>query len=197
MQGCWVEQAHALLVYVHISVINLDNGVGIWLSRESYFLPDACTTHHRVIPPPAILLERFDLVNGIYGGLLDKKTKQPLLRPEAWDAVNRLRVHIKAGCLSDPHAVPLYFEAGRDSATGCSLYRCVRGTNDLEGYHLHMRLLAAWCISPKLAHLLLTEHNYRWNLRQAVKNRGLDLSVGGFYNQAVLEAVQVSYLKKL
>jgi len=145
-----------------------------------------------VIPPPAVLLERFDLVNFIYGHLLDKKTKQPLFRREAWEAIKRLRVHIEAGCLSDPSGVPLYFEAGKDSATGYSLYRCVRGTNDLEGCHLHMRLLVAWCISPKLAHLLLLEHNYRWNLREAVRNRGLDSSVGGFYDQRVLEAVQVS-----
>eukprot|EP00904_Undaria_pinnatifida_P008491 jgi/Undpi1/4772/HiC_scaffold_18.g08125.m1 len=144
----------------------------------------------RVIPQSDQLADGFDLVHRIYGHLLDAKTKQPLLRAEAWEAIKRLRVNIKAGCLSDPPGVALYFEAGKDSATGCSLFRCVRGTNDLEGYHLRMRPLAAWCISPLLAHLLLLEYNYRWNLRQAVNNRGLDSSVGGFYDQPVLEAVQ-------
>eukprot|EP00904_Undaria_pinnatifida_P000541 jgi/Undpi1/10488/HiC_scaffold_29.g12938.m1 len=138
----------------------------------------------RVIPQSDQLADRFDLVHRIYGHLLDAKTKQHLLRAEAWEAweaVKRLRVHIRAGCLSDPPGVALYFEAGKDSATGCSLFRCVRG----------MRLLAAWCISPLLGHLLLLEYNYRWNLRQAVNNRGLDSSVGGFHDQPVLEAVQL------
>ena len=153
--------------------------------------PDDVCKPDRVIPPPDDLTDRFNLVHRIYGHLLDAKTKQPLLRAEAWEAAKRLRVHIEAGCLSDPPGVALYFEAGKDSATGCSLFRCVRGTNDLEGYHLHMRPLVALCISPLLAHLLLLEYNYRWNLRQAVNNRGLDSSVGGFYDQPVLEAVQV------
>ena len=156
--------------------------------------PDDVCKPDRVIPQSDQLADRFDLVHRIYGHLLDAKTKQHLLRAEAWEAweaVKRLRVHIRAGCLSDPPGVALYFEAGKDSATGCSLFRCVRGTNDLEGCHLRMRLLAAWCISPLLGHLLLLEYNYRWNLRQAVNNRGLDSSVGGFHDQPVLEAVQV------
>ncbi|CAM9925326.1 unnamed protein product, partial [Hapterophycus canaliculatus] len=144
-----------------------------------------------MIPPPAELAERFDLVNKVYGGLLDNKTKQPLLRPEALESAKRLREHIVADCCSDAPKQALYFEAGRDPETLCALFRCVRGTNDLEGYHFHMRLLVAWCLSPRLAHLLLLEHNYRWNLRQSIKNRGLTAGVGGFYDQPMLEAIQV------
>lgn len=145
----------------------------------------------RLIPRPAELLERFDLVNNLYGGLIDKKTKQPLFRAEALEAIKRLRVHIMNDCCSDSPNEALYFEAGKDAETLCPLFRCIRGTNDLEGYHLHMRLLVAWCISPRLAHLLLLEYNYRWNLRQSMKNRGLDEAVGGFYDQPMLEAIQV------
>ncbi|CAM9356026.1 unnamed protein product [Ectocarpus sp. 12 AP-2014] len=53
-----------------------------------------------------------------------------------------------------------------------------------------MRLLVAWCIAPRLAHVLLLEYNYRWNIRQSMKNRGLDEAVGGFYDQPILEAIQ-------
>ncbi|CAN0004911.1 unnamed protein product, partial [Scytosiphon promiscuus] len=143
----------------------------------------------RMIPPPVELAERFDLVNKVYGGLLDNKTKQPLLRPEALEAAKRLREHIVADCCSDVPKQALYFEAGKDPETLCALFRCVRGTNDLEGYHFHMRLLVAWCLSPRLAHLLLLEHNYRWNLRQSIKNRGVSEVVGGFYDQPMLEAI--------
>lgn len=145
----------------------------------------------RLIPRPAELLKRFDLVNNLYGGLLDKKTKQPLFRAEALEAIKRLRVHIMNDCCSDAPNEALYFEAGKDAETLCPLFRCIRGTNDLEGFHLHMRLLVAWCIFPTLAHLLLLEYNYRWNLRQSMKNRGLDEAVGGFYDQPILEAIQV------
>lgn len=146
---------------------------------------------NRMIPAAAELLKRYDMVNNVYGNLIDHKTKQPLFRADAREAVKRLRVHIAADCVGDPEGIPLYFQEGKDSSTGAPLYRCVRGTNDLEGYHLHMRMMTSWCISPEFAHLLLLEHNYRWNLRQAIKNRGLDPAVGGFYDQSVIEAVQV------
>ncbi|KAJ3400672.1 hypothetical protein HDU80_006712 [Chytriomyces hyalinus] len=43
--------------------------------------------------------------------------------------------------------------------------------------------------SPYLLHLVLLEYVYRWNLRMAIKNRGLDPEIGGFYNQHVLEEI--------
>lgn len=145
----------------------------------------------RFIPPPSELLKRFDLVHRVYGNVVDKKTKQPLLRPEAWEAVKRLRQHIIDGCISDPSGVPLYFETGKDPETGAPQYRCVRGTNDLEGYHLHMRMLMSWVVSPRLANGILLEHNYQWNMRQGDKNRRFDTAVAGFFDQPVIEAIQV------
>ena len=59
--------------------------------------PDDVCKPDRVIPQSDQLADRFYLVHRIYGHLLDAKTKQPLLREEAWEAVKRLRVHIKAG----------------------------------------------------------------------------------------------------
>ncbi|CAN0377813.1 unnamed protein product [Hapterophycus canaliculatus] len=75
-----------------------------------------------MIIPTAVLAELFDLVNKVHGGLLDAKTKQLLLRPEALEAAKRLREHIVADCCSDaPKQVP-YFKTGK---------------SDLEGYHFH------------------------------------------------------------
>ena len=153
-------------------------------------------TDDRFVPPRRLLLKRFDLVNRVYGAIIDAKTKQPLFRAEALEAIKNLRVHISRNCLSDPPGIPLYFEDGKDSLTGNPKLRCVRGTNDLEGYHFHMRLLTAWCLSPLLAHYVLLEHNYRWNLRQQVTKRGLDPAVGNFYDQPVIEAIQVFLFPK-
>ena len=120
------------------------------------------------------------------------------MRAEAIEAVKCLRFHIKADCLTDPVGLPIYFRAAKVSATGSCLHRCVRGTNnDIEGYHLHIRLLMAWCITPGLVHLLLVEQTYRWNLRQAIKNRGVDPAVGWFNDQPVLEAIEVMFSARL
>ena len=129
----------------------------------------------------------------VYGHLLDSKTKKPLLRREALDAVERLRVHIKTGCISNSPAVLLYFEKGKDQLTGVTLYRCARGTNDLEGFHKHMRSLIEWCVGAGLGSDLLLELIYRWNLDRGISNRGLDGFIGGFYVQPIIEAIQVRW----
>ncbi|CAN0471028.1 unnamed protein product, partial [Ascophyllum nodosum] len=74
----------------------------------------------------------------------------------------------------------LYFEKGKDQLTGVTLYRCARGTNDLEGFHKHMRSLVEWCVGEGLGSDLLLELIYRWNLDRSISNRGLDGSIGGF-----------------
>ncbi|CAN0253311.1 unnamed protein product [Ascophyllum nodosum] len=144
----------------------------------------------RFIPPSDELLERFNLVVSVYGHLLDSKTKKPLLRREALNAVERLRVHIKTGCISNSAAISLYFEKGKDHLTGVTLYRCARGTNDLKGFHKHMRSLVEWCVGAGLGSDLLLELIYRWNLDRSISNRGLDGSIGSFYDQSVIEAIQ-------
>ncbi|CAN0445351.1 unnamed protein product [Hapterophycus canaliculatus] len=90
-----------------------------------------------MIIPPAVLAELFDLVNKVHGGLLDAKTKQLLLRPEALEAAKRLREHIVADCCSDAPKQAPYFKTGKDPETLCALFHCVRDMNDLEGYHFH------------------------------------------------------------
>lgn len=77
---------------------------------------------NRVIPPAPEALERFDLAIRVYGGLHDKKTKQPLLRTDARLVAKRLRSHIVTACLSDPKGISLYFQEGKDSVTGFPLY---------------------------------------------------------------------------
>ena len=151
-------------------------------------------TQHRFIPPSDELLERFNLVVSVYGHLLDSKTKKRLLRREALDAVERLRVHIKTGCISDSPAISLYFVKGKDKLTGVTLYRCARGTNDLEGFHKHMLCsLIEWCVGAGLGSNLLLELIYRWNLDRSISNRGLDGSIGGFCDQLIIKVLQVRW----
>lgn len=144
----------------------------------------------RVIPPPPTLLQRFDRLCHAFQDVQDSKTKEPLFRSHTQKAVQNLRGHIEKGCISDVTGIPLYVAAGKDPETGLTTYRSIRGTNGTEGYHRHMlEILSRYCASPRLLHELLMMFNYRWNINMAVKNRGLSKTVGGFYDQHLIEQV--------
>lgn len=59
-----------------------------------------------------------------------------------------------------------------------------------QGYHRYLRtLLSSYCASPAVSHTILLEFIYRWNIRMAVKNRGLTLILG-FFDQYDMEIFQ-------
>ncbi|CAM9376638.1 unnamed protein product [Sphacelaria rigidula] len=144
----------------------------------------------RLVPNRERLSARFDSVIDQFRNVVDAKSGEVLLRPKAMDAINLLRKHIEAGCLSDPDGVPLYYATGK-SAAGITTRRCVRGTNSTEGYHRYLRrLLLPYCASPSLAHSMLLEFNHRWNIKMAVKNRDLRKDIGGCFDQFDIEIIQ-------
>eukprot|EP00752_Nemacystus_decipiens_P018513 g16598.t1 len=150
----------------------------------TYFLRNC----RRLVPEPNRLLERFNSVIDMFGNVVDAKSGEVLLRPDAMKAVKLLRKHIEGGCLSDPEGVPLYYTTGQNAA-GITTRRCVRGTNCTE-VTVCVRLLSSYCASPALAHSVLLEFNFRWNVRMAVKNRGLSREVGEFFDQYEIEKIQ-------
>ncbi|CAN0318300.1 unnamed protein product [Laminaria digitata] len=135
----------------------------------------------RLVPERKRLLKRFELVIGQFKRVVDSKSGEELLRPEAAADVELLRKHISNGCLSDPEGVPLYYTTGTNAA-GVTTRRCVRGTKSTEGYHHLRTLLWSYCASPASAHTVLLEFNERCNMKMAVKNRGLRPSLGSFYD---------------
>ncbi|CAM9748079.1 unnamed protein product, partial [Laminaria digitata] len=85
----------------------------------------------RLVPERKRLLKRFEFVIGQFKRVVDSKSGEELLRPEAAAAVELLRKHISNGCLKDPEGVPLYYTTGTNAA-GVTTRRCVRGTNSTE-----------------------------------------------------------------
>lgn len=85
----------------------------------------------RLVPPSNELLKRFNRVIEEFGNCVDNDSREVLLRPMAVEAVDRLREHIVAGCLSDPEGIAMYYAAGK-TKDGLPDYHCVRGTNDVE-----------------------------------------------------------------
>ncbi len=120
-----------------------------------------------VIPPPEQLYPLVKEVFTIYGPLLDAKTQKPLFNSRAWkDASNVLKV-IKAGLLSDPPGVPLYYQIGIDKKHGnLPLYRCAHGTNSAEGgvHHSGCRHLPISGVSARHASARLRDFVLMHNL---------------------------------
>lgn len=85
----------------------------------------------RLVPKRERLLKRFNSVIDQFWDVIDAKSGEILLRPKAMEAVNLLRKHIEADCLSDPNGVALYYPTGKSTA-GITTRRCVRGTNSTE-----------------------------------------------------------------
>ena len=74
---------------------------------------------------------------------------------------------------------------------GFPIYKCIRGTSALEGYHRHLRaLVAQGCISPRLLIALLRCFNYRWNVERSVDNEDLPPFYSGWYSHWNVESSQ-------
>lgn len=146
----------------------------------------------RVIPPPAVLLDRMDKFEALYPNIRDAATGKPLFNEEAWKRWRALKEHVARGCLSDPDPsyVNLYYTIGTRK-NGLPIYACSRGTSQLEGYHQKLRdIIAAWICSPRMAESILKEFNFRWNLAMAVKYCHLPKDCSGFYEQILIEQIQ-------
>ncbi|CEP10632.1 hypothetical protein [Parasitella parasitica] len=80
------------------------------------------------------------------------------------DEKKRVTQSIRLGHLSDPVGVPLYFRVKEDKF-GLTIYRCVRGTNSVEGgIHTNIiRKFGFYNASPDLAECALADYRLRHN----------------------------------
>ncbi|CDO73771.1 hypothetical protein BN946_scf185015.g99 [Trametes cinnabarina] len=119
----------------------------------------------RHVPPPKILLPRVTAVIKMYGALKDSTTGQPLFNQRAWEIAQNVLENIRLGYYSDPPDLALYFKIGEDKY-GLTLYRCCRGTNDVEG-GVHQNLIrrfTSFNISPRHAVNSLLDYVFTHNL---------------------------------
>lgn len=93
----------------------------------TYFLRNC----RRLVPERPRLLERFNSVIEMFRNVVDAKSGEVLLRRKAMQAVNQLRKHMEADCLSDPEGVPLFYTTGQKAA-GITTRCYVQGTNCTE-----------------------------------------------------------------
>ncbi|KAJ7194292.1 hypothetical protein GGX14DRAFT_378125 [Mycena pura] len=95
----------------------------------------------RTVPPPEELYPLVHRVFMLYGPLKDAKTGLPLFNAAAWKIAKNILELVRNGYVSDVPGVVLYYLLGFDAtAGGLPIYRCIRGTNMVEGgVHTHLR----------------------------------------------------------
>ena len=135
------------------------------------------------VPAREPLMQHTQLVMDVFVSL--DNPEDPLMTESLKAEFERQKCHILRGCLSDPEGMPMYREL-RSNGFFKQL-RCLRGTNALEGYHLHLRkFFGAIYASPQLLHTLLQEFIFRWNTRAGIKNLG-EVDLGMFEHEIAEE----------
>ena len=86
----------------------------------------------RHVPPPSVLVPAIEHVYKMFGNALDAKTGAPLFSKQAWQKAKAVLELARQGYLSDIDGIVLYERAGVDQH-GLQLWKCLRGTNKVEG----------------------------------------------------------------
>ena len=93
----------------------------------------------RFIPEPHTLEQQIKNVVELYKDKIDANTGKVLLDEAALKDVDAVVDGVRKGYYSDPPNESLYYEIGSDFNTGLKRYRCIRGTNSVEG-SVHQKL---------------------------------------------------------
>ena len=166
--------ARALSAAIFLADLNDKHAVGEVLNQKGISYESKLKSHpqwilsrvRRYVPPPEILFSRVAAVMKTYGPLKDATSGEPLFNGKCWDAVKNLLEHLRNGYYSDPPDVPLFYEIGTDR-DGLRLYRCCRGTNDVEGgVHQNLiRYFASFNVSPRRAINMILVYCVRHNMQ--------------------------------
>lgn len=113
----------------------------------------------RKVPSPKDLLPVLKSLFLSFGPLKCSKSARTLFDKIAWKQALSVLKTVELGHASDPPGVQMYFKTGKKDKFGLQLYRCIRGTNSLEG-GVHQNLIrkfGSFGAGPKLADAMLTE----------------------------------------
>lgn len=132
-----------------------------WINAH---LPRRIPPAHRLFP---VLRQLFDE----YKDLVDANTNGTLFDDVCRRKAEGILTDVLSGYVSDPPGIELYVAIGTDMH-GLMLYRCLRGTNSVEGgvHQNIIRMFQSFNASPQLAVGLLTEYVLRHNLTVTCRN---------------------------
>jgi len=99
------------------------------LRRNPRFIAERTPRH---IPPPSVLVTSIQHVYDMFKDAIDAKTGTPLFTEPFRIKADAVLELARQGYLSDIDGVPMYEKAGID-VYGLQKWKCVRGTNNVEG----------------------------------------------------------------
>ena len=120
----------------------------------------------RFVPCASVLHPRVEQVFRTFGPLKDATTNQPLFNQASFKTAKNILENIRLGYYSDPVGIKLYMVI-REDRKGLPIYRCLRGTNGIEG-GIHMNIVkwfGSYNASPQFAVNLLRDYCLCHNLK--------------------------------
>lgn len=144
-----------------------------WDSKMKYDRAWLWRRVRRKVSAPEVLLPLLKSLFLSYGPLKCAKSGRALFDKKSWDQAAAVLRTVQLGHVSDPPDVQLYIKTGKLDDLKLTLYRCIRGTNSLEG-GVHQNLIrkfGSFGAGPELANAMLTEYRLRHNLDVGSKNR--------------------------
>jgi 3'-5' exonuclease len=131
----------------------------------------------RSIPSPAVLAARMQSVFELFK---EKKMAngKPLFRQRRGREAGMEEVHLNClghvlrGCVSDPPDMPMYYHS-KTRKNGLPVYRTVRGTSQLEGFHYHVRSkVPTWNLTPQSMDASVMEFVWAFNCKAGIESLG-------------------------
>eukprot|EP00611_Tribonema_gayanum_P023838 TRINITY_DN509_c0_g1_i2.p1 TRINITY_DN509_c0_g1~~TRINITY_DN509_c0_g1_i2.p1 ORF type:complete len:1113 (+),score=278.26 TRINITY_DN509_c0_g1_i2:813-4151(+) len=124
-----------------------------------------------VIPSPEVLCPRLHAVYNFFKDLMDPTHSRPFFNSDhAKRFLNQMK-YVKAGFLSDPPGVCMYVKI-KTLTTGLAIFRCLRTTSALEGYHVHLRqicIAGATAASPPWLESITNAFDFRWCVKALLR----------------------------
>ena len=117
----------------------------------------------QVCPPPLVIMRGIKDVCEVYSHMTDPDTKRRFLNPDWRTVLKKQLKYVAQGLLSDNPALPLYWEIGK-MASGFVVYRCLRTSSALEGYHAHLvrLVLHAYGAGQDWMDAIMNLFDFRW-----------------------------------
>ncbi|KAG5186586.1 hypothetical protein JKP88DRAFT_309481, partial [Tribonema minus] len=125
------------------------------------------------IPPPTVLYHRVQAVYTFFSMLNDPAapTQRPFFTSKHAKIFDNSMGYIKQGLLSDPPHMDMYARV-RTLQTGLVVYRSLRSTSPLEGYHLHLRqalVAGAVASGPRWLESVTNTFDFRWCVKALLR----------------------------
>ncbi|KAI7893695.1 uncharacterized protein EV154DRAFT_581873 [Mucor mucedo] len=126
----------------------------------------------RYVPSPSELYPVVKKLFEVYGNAICSVSGNKLFDKKAWKVSNMVLEAIRLGHVSDPPGVSWYYRMSKDQ-NGLQVYRCVRGTNSVEGgvHQNIIRKFSSFNASPALTDCVLADYRLRHNITVGSKNR--------------------------